>query len=84
MIEKPLVAEKPVVPGKRYTITVGDSIALLARLNSTPPTAIVDANPGLQPTRMRVGQVIVIPTVEWVNAQKAMPQPKDAPLLSSK
>jgi LysM repeat protein len=88
-VEKPATAEKSAqvrkpAPGTDYALTVGDSIALLARLNKIPPAAIVDANPGLIPTRMHVGQVIVIPTMEWVNAWKPTPQPKDAPLLSSK
>jgi LysM repeat protein len=88
-VEKPAAAEKTEevrkpAPGKEYALTVGDSIALLARLNKIPPAAIVDANPGLIPTRMHVGQVIVIPTLEWVNAWKPSSQPKDAPLLSSK
>lgn len=82
--EKSSTAQKPPVPGTRYALVVGDSLALLGRLNKIPPAAIVDANPGLDPMRMRVGQVIVIPTLEWVNAQKVAAQSKDAPLLSAK
>jgi LysM repeat protein len=83
--EKPATEEKPAVSGKEYTLEVGDSLALLGRLNKVPPEAIVAANPGLLPTQMRVGQVIIIPSPESANAAKsAAPTKKQVPMLTSK
>ena len=57
------------VPGqKSYVLKHGDSLASVARKHKTSPEAIVAANPGLVPTRMRPGQVIVIPSMAGVTA----------------
>lgn len=83
-VEKAVIAEKPIVAGKKHTLVVGDSIALLARLNKVSPEAIVEANPGLQPTRLQVGQVIIIPSSSSVKASKSPAPTKETPLLSAK
>jgi hypothetical protein len=57
------------VPGqKSYVLKHGDSLASVARKHNTSPQAIVAANPGLVPTRMRPGQVLVIPSIAGVTA----------------
>jgi LysM repeat protein len=51
-------------PGqKSYVLKHGDSLASVARKHNISPEAIVAANPGLVPTRMRPGQVLVIPSI---------------------
>ena len=44
-----------------YTIMIGDSIASLAQRFGVTPQSILDANPGLDPADLVVGQVICIP-----------------------
>ena len=57
------------VPGqKSYVLKHGDSLASVARKHKISPQAIVAANPGLIPTRMRPGQVLVIPSVAGATA----------------
>ena len=50
-------------PGqKAYVLKKGDSLASVARQHKLSPEAIIAANPGLKPTQMRPGQVLVIPS----------------------
>lgn len=56
-------------PGqKSYVLQHGDSLASVARKHKVSPEAIVAANPGLIPMRMRPGQVLVIPSIAGVTA----------------
>jgi TolA-binding protein len=48
-------------PARTYTIRAGDLIAKIARENNTTVDAIIKANPGLNPNRIKVGQVINLP-----------------------
>ncbi len=54
------------LPGQRYVIHTGDTVAKIAGAVQqlgppVTPQQILEANPGLDPTRLRVGQVILIP-----------------------
>lgn len=50
-------------PGTRlYTIMARDTLYRLAQRFGTTVSAIIEANPGIDPDRLRVGQVIYIPT----------------------
>jgi LysM repeat protein len=44
-----------------YTIRAGDTLYSLSRRYNTTIRSIVDLNPGLDPQRLRIGQVICIP-----------------------
>lgn len=49
-------------PGTQpYTIKPGDTFWLLARRFNTTVKAIIDANPGVDPNNLQIGQVICIP-----------------------
>ena len=52
---------QPALAEKYYTIKEGDSLAGIARQHKVSSTAIREANPGLNPIRMKVGQIIVVP-----------------------
>ena len=57
------------VPGKFYTIHKGDSISAIVNAvrglgQSLTPKEILEANPDLDPARLKVGQKILIPTIE--------------------
>ncbi|RDB43171.1 M23 family peptidase [Halomonas sp. DQ26W] len=45
----------------RYQIRPGDTYSGIARRFTTTPARIQSANPGIEPTRLRVGQVIQVP-----------------------
>ncbi len=60
------------VPGRKYVIHMGDTLtaiaAAAARINSTiDVTNVLNANPDLNPSKMKVGQLIMIPLGETNN-----------------
>jgi LysM repeat protein len=63
MICIPNAPAPPVCPANSfaYTIMTGDSIASLAQKFGVTPQSILDANPGLNPANLMVGQQICIP-----------------------
>ena len=48
-------------PPRTYSVRPGDTLSVVALIYGVPPSAIRAANPGLDPTRLRIGQVINIP-----------------------
>lgn len=57
--------EEPECPdGRLYTIQAGDTFWLLSRRFDIPLDDILAANPGVDPERLQVGQVICLPGVE--------------------
>lgn len=59
--EPKLPEEKKPGTGRQYTIQAGDTFFLLARRFGTTVAAIQAANPGVDPNRLQIGQVINIP-----------------------
>ena len=58
------VALTPVVPeagGAEYVVVKGDIMAKIARKNGVTLKALVAANPDVKPTKLKVGQKLVIP-----------------------
>jgi len=53
-------ARRP-LQGNAYTVKAGDTIAGIARQYGVKPNAVLAANPGLNPRRLRVGQTVKIP-----------------------
>lgn len=75
------VASGPAAPagGSTYTVKAGDTLETIAAATLGKKTAwkqIVEANPGLKPTALRIGQVIAIPGVSA--AATAAPAAGDA------
>jgi LysM repeat protein len=68
---------------KSYVLQKGDSLAFIARKHKLSPEAILAANPGLNPTRMQPGQVIVIPSLAGVTAT-VPPLTKETALSSTR
>jgi tetratricopeptide (TPR) repeat protein len=61
----PTVADHPAarpVTGKTYAVRSGDTAASIARKNGVKLEQLLAANPGLEPRRMRVGQVLTLPS----------------------
>ncbi|HEX2954998.1 MAG TPA: LysM peptidoglycan-binding domain-containing protein [Bacillota bacterium] len=51
----------PVCTGFIYTVVAGDTLNIIAGRFNTTVNAILQANPGLDPLRLFVGQQICIP-----------------------
>lgn len=47
-----------------HTVRSGDSLSALARAYGSPLEVIAEANPGLKPSLIKVGQVIVVPLLK--------------------
>lgn len=50
------------VPSGTYSIESGDTLQRVSTMTGIPLQAILDANPGVDPRRLRVGQVIQLPS----------------------
>ena len=62
----PVCACTPAVPevpaaGTEYTVVKGDSLAKIAKAHGVKLKALEDANPNVQPTKLKVGQKLTIP-----------------------
>lgn len=62
-----------------YTIKAGDTFYLIAKRYGISLDELLKANPGVDPDRLYIGQVICIPTED----SKPHPQPHPCPLLSA-
>ena len=51
-----------------YKIAAGDTFSTIAKKFHTTTKAILDANPGVEPTRLKVGQVIHLPAISGAPA----------------
>jgi LysM repeat protein len=61
----PPIMPEPLAPaaaaGSEYTIVAGDSLAKIAKKNGVTLKSLQSANPGVVPTKLKVGQKITIP-----------------------
>ncbi|MCL6560644.1 MAG: LysM peptidoglycan-binding domain-containing protein [Firmicutes bacterium] len=57
----PAPVPPPPCPGGTYTIRPGDTFFSLARRFGTTVDALIAANPGVDPDRLQIGQVICLP-----------------------
>ena len=53
--------EQPPGPGGPYVIQSGDTYGKIAKKYGTTSSAIQDANPGVDPSRLKIGQTINLP-----------------------
>ncbi|MBE0544551.1 MAG: LysM peptidoglycan-binding domain-containing protein [Verrucomicrobia bacterium] len=58
-------------PAKNYSVLKGDNYYKIAKANGVSVNALAKANPGVEPTKLRVGQVLRIPTV---SEKQTLPQ----------
>ena len=56
----PSISETP-AQSKEHTIVKGDTLGTIAKANGVTVAALNKANPGLEPTRLKIGQKIQIP-----------------------
>jgi LysM repeat protein len=65
----PVVTPPPVAPvetpapaaGSEYTVAKGDTLAVIAKKNGVTLKALQAANPGVVPTKLKIGQKLAIP-----------------------
>jgi LysM repeat protein len=58
----PVVTPPPAQPTENeYVVVKGDTLDKIAKSNGTTVKAIENVNPGVQPTRLKVGQKLIIP-----------------------
>jgi peptidoglycan endopeptidase LytE len=57
----PVPAPVPEVAGTEYVVVKGDSFAKIAKKNGVSVKAVQAANPGVEPTKLKVGQKLSIP-----------------------
>jgi LysM repeat protein len=64
-LPKPVQNELAVGPGQKlYTVSKGDNLFTIARINKTSVSEIQKENPNLDPRRLQLGQTIVIPAAK--------------------
>lgn len=64
-LPKPVQKELAVGPGQKlYTVSKGDNLFTIARINKTSVSEIQKENPNLDPRRLQLGQTIVIPAAK--------------------
>jgi LysM repeat protein len=68
----PAPAPVPEVAGTEYVVVKGDSFAKIAKKNGVSVKAIQAANPGVEPTKLKVGQKLSIPASAGGAAAPAM------------
>jgi len=55
-----------------HPVSSGDTLSAIARRYGSPMSAIIQANPGIDPDRIRLGQVIVVPALLDAPAPEAV------------
>jgi membrane-bound lytic murein transglycosylase D len=51
----------PLIRYNIYTVKSGDTLSVIARRYSTPLSIVIDANPGIRPDKIKIGQRLIIP-----------------------
>jgi LysM repeat protein len=69
----PVNAAAPEVAGAEYTVAKGDSLAKIAKKNGVTLKALQSANPTVVPTKLKVGQKLVIPAGGKAVTESAAP-----------
>lgn len=57
----PVTVPPPVVPASEHVVAAGDSFYSIGKQYDVSMKAIADANPGVEPTRLKIGQRLNIP-----------------------
>ncbi len=68
--------------GGTHTIVAGDTLAVLARKYNVTLAAIVAANPGVDPSKLKIGQSINIPPAK-ASSTSPTPAPRSPPTSST-
>jgi LysM repeat protein len=69
----PLEPIAPAAGGSEYVVVKGDSLAKIAKKNGVSTKALQAANPGVVPTKLKVGQKLTIPAGGKTSADAVAP-----------
>jgi LysM repeat protein len=69
----PPVVEPPAPAGTEYVVAKGDSLAKIAKKNGVSTKALEAANPGVVPTKLKIGQKLVVPASSKTSADASAP-----------
>ena len=73
IVVPPTVVEPVVAAGTEYAVVKGDSLAKIAKKNGVTVKALQAANPTVVPTKLKIGQKLVIPAGGKTSAETAAP-----------
>lgn len=73
----------PVAAAKEYQVLKGDTLERIARRQSVSVAALVQANPGLDPRKLRIGLVLRLPAGSTNPKTDIAPRPTKAPVRST-
>jgi LysM repeat protein len=68
-----VVPAVPETSGSEYTVAKGDSLAKIAKKNGVTLKALEAANPGVVPTKLKIGQKLVLPGGGATSADSTAP-----------
>lgn len=77
-VAEPLPPAPTSAAGTEYTIVSGDTLAGIAKKNGISLSALQTANPGVVPTKLKIGQKIVIPASTGSSSTAPMATGADA------
>lgn len=61
VVAPPVVTPAPETAGAEYTVVKGDTLAAIAKKNGVTVKALEAANPGVVPTKLKIGEKLTIP-----------------------
>ncbi|VBB39966.1 putative Lysozyme [uncultured Spirochaetota bacterium] len=61
-------SSSPLIRYDIYTVKSGDTLSGIAKRYSTPLSIVIDANPGIKPDAIRIGQRLIIPQLSAAKA----------------
>jgi len=61
VVAPPVAVQPPAPTGTEYVVVRGDTLGKIAKKNGVTLGALKDANPGVEPTKLKVGQKLNIP-----------------------
>jgi membrane-bound lytic murein transglycosylase D len=70
------IPEKDRIAFSRYRVREGDTFASIARSHRLPLSHLIQANPGVSPRRLRIGQILVLPVFGKRQNQVVADQPR--------
>jgi len=74
----PVVTQPAAEPYTQYTVRAGDTLSSIAQANGVALSAMLAANPNVDPRALRIGQVVFVP-VGTAPAPQPAPQPAPVP-----
>jgi len=82
IVTEPISAPATPASVSEYTVVAGDSFSRIATKCKVPTSAVMAANPGVEPTKLHPGQKLHIPPAPPMVASSSAPTPAAVPALA--